>query len=91
MSKILNEEIASIEKIAPSIFKMTLKSPYIAENAVPGQFVNVKCSEGINALLRRPISICSIDAEEKTVTICFQIKGIGTEYLSKRKPVKQLI
>lgn len=85
MAKVLNEEIASIEKIAPGIFKMTLKSSYIAENAVPGQFVNVKCSEGINALLRRPISICSVDTEEKTVTICFQIKGIGTEYLSKKK------
>ena len=85
MSKVLKEEIVEIKKIAPAIFKMTLKSDFVSDNAVPGQFVNVKCSEGINALLRRPISICSVDKASRTFDICFQIKGIGTEYLSQKK------
>lgn len=86
MSKVLNEEILKMEKLAPSIYKMTISSEYVAQNAKPGQFVNVKCSEGINALLRRPISICDVDREKNAFDIVFQIKGIGTEYLAQ-KPV----
>lgn len=84
MSKVLIEEIEKVDKLASSIYRMTIKSPYIALKAMAGQFVNVKCSEGINALLRRPISICSVDREKETFDIVFQIKGIGTEYLSQK-------
>jgi len=84
MSRVLNEEIQSIDKIAPGIFKITFISEYVAQNARPGQFINVKCAEGLNALLRRPISICSVVRDKSTFDIVFQIKGIGTEYLSQR-------
>lgn len=85
MSRVLKERIESVEKIAKSIYKMTVKSEYISVNSRPGQFVNVKCCEGLNALLRRPISICSADVERGTFDIVFQVKGIGTEYLSQKK------
>jgi dihydroorotate dehydrogenase electron transfer subunit len=85
MPKILREKILLIEKIAPSIYKMTIKSEFISQNALPGQFVNVKCGEGINPLLRRPISICRVDKENAAFDIVFQIKGIGTEYLAQKK------
>lgn len=84
MSKVLKEKIVSLDKLAPGIFKMTIKSEAVARAAVPGQFVNVKCSEGLNTLLRRPISICDVDRENNTFDIVFQIKGIGTEYLSQK-------
>ncbi len=85
MSKILNEKVQSVEKLAEGIYKMTIESPYVSQNAKPGQFVNIKCSEGINALLRRPISICSVDRKQNTFTIVFQLKGVGTELLSQKK------
>ncbi|TYQ13307.1 UNVERIFIED_CONTAM: dihydroorotate dehydrogenase electron transfer subunit [Acetivibrio alkalicellulosi] len=85
MSKVLKEKVERVEKLAESIYKMTIKSEYITQKAVPGQFVNVKCSEGINALLRRPISICNVDVKNETLDIVFQIKGIGTEYLSQKR------
>lgn len=85
MSKVLVEKIENIEQVAKSIYKMTVKSDYVSANARPGQFVNVKCSEGINALLRRPISICKVDKDNRTFDIVFQIKGIGTEYLSQKR------
>jgi len=85
MSKVLNELIVSNEKIANDIYKLTIKSEYVCENAVPGQFVNVKCCDGLNALLRRPISICNVCKDDKTFDICFQIKGLGTELLAKKK------
>lgn len=85
MPKVLQEEIIAIERLAPAIVKMTIKSEYVVKCSFPGQFVNVKCSEGVNALLRRPISICNVDQDKLTFDIIFQIKGIGTEYLSRKK------
>jgi len=84
MSRVLREQIEKTEQLAKGIYRMTIKSEYVSENAKPGQFVNVKCSEGINALLRRPISICKVDKDRATFDIVFQIKGIGTEYLSQK-------
>ncbi|WP_010252084.1 dihydroorotate dehydrogenase electron transfer subunit [Acetivibrio cellulolyticus] len=84
MSKVLIEKVEKIEQVAKSIYRMTIKSDYVSGYARPGQFVNVKCSEGINALLRRPISICNVDRDRGTFDIVFQIKGIGTEYLSQK-------
>ncbi|MCX8130656.1 MAG: dihydroorotate dehydrogenase electron transfer subunit [Clostridia bacterium] len=85
MAKVLKEKIQSVERLAPDIYKMIISSEYIAKNAEPGQFVNIKCSEGINALLRRPISICNIDRERNLLDIVFQVKGIGTEYLAQKQ------
>ncbi|MDP4094574.1 MAG: dihydroorotate dehydrogenase electron transfer subunit [Bacillota bacterium] len=85
MPKVLREKIKRIENIAPGIFLMNIESGYIAENAKPGQFVNIKCCEGLNALLRRPISICRVDRSEGTFDIVFQVKGTGTEFLCRKQ------
>ena len=47
----------------------------------PDQFVHVKC--GHSSLLRRHISIC--DWEENLLRIVFEVRGEGTEWLSRRK------
>lgn len=86
MPAMLKEKILRVDKIAPVIYKMTIESESIARYALPGQFVNVKCSEGINAMLRRPISICNVDRSANTFDIVFQIKGTGTELLSRMQP-----
>ncbi len=80
MSKVLKEQIVDMQMLCEDVFKMTIKSEYVAANAMPGQFVNVKCG-GIDALLRRPISICDVDKANNTFDIVFQIKGNGTEKL----------
>jgi len=86
MSKILKEKIISVEKLTPLLFKLTLQSEYIAKNAKPGQFVNIKCSGGTDALLRRPISICCVNREQSLFDIVFEVRGRGTEILSQKKP-----
>lgn len=83
MSKVLKEKIIDLKEVAHEIFKMTIKSDYISSTAKPGQFVNIKCGDGLNALLRRPISICRVDRSTNTFDILFQIKGVGTEMLAK--------
>jgi len=85
MSNILKEKIIETEKLTPLLFRLTIQSEYIAKNAKPGQFVNIKCCDGIDALLRRPISICSVNREQGLFDIVFEVRGRGTEILSMKK------
>lgn len=83
--KLIKCEIISNEKIGDELFKMTLFSPYIVKNAIPGQFVNIKCSENNNfdPLLRRPFSIHDVEPDFKVFSILYLLKGKGTYYLSE--------
>lgn len=90
MAMMLMEKILRIEQIAPVIYKMTVESGEIADCAEPGQFVNIKCCDGVNALLRRPVSICDVDRQAGTFDIIFQVKGKGTELLAYMKPGDKL-
>ena len=68
------------EETAENIFDFVLECPQLAEKAKAGQFAHIAVP---GKTLRRPISIC--DADEKNIRIVFQIKGEGTEILSKSK------
>jgi len=85
MSRLLRETITGVENAAKGIYRMTVASEYISANAVPGQFVNIKCCDGIQALLRRPVSICSVDRAKGEIDLYFQVKGAGTEILARKK------
>ncbi|NSW89964.1 MAG: dihydroorotate dehydrogenase electron transfer subunit [Firmicutes bacterium] len=85
MSLMLQEEIVCNRELVTGIYQLTFRSAYVSQNAKPGQFVNIKCCEGFNAILRRPVSICSVDRENKNVTIVFQKRGTGTSYLAKKR------
>lgn len=84
--KQLLDKVKKVEQLAADIYRMTVESEYIAENASAGQFVNIKCSEGTQALLRRPISICSVDRKNGCYDLLFQKKGSGTGLLALKKP-----
>lgn len=68
------------EEIAKGIFDFVLYNPQLAEITKEGQFAHVKVG---NKTLRRPISIC--DADNERIRLVFQVKGEGTEILSKAK------
>ncbi|MFC1511166.1 dihydroorotate dehydrogenase electron transfer subunit [Candidatus Margulisiibacteriota bacterium] len=71
------------QQVAPRYFKLTLSSAYISSHAEPGQFVNVKCSEDYDPLLRRALSIHRVSKEHKTFQLLYEVVGKGTELLSK--------
>lgn len=50
-----------------------------------GQFLHIKCGDG--QLLRRPISVAYAgwDEPEDLATLIFEVRGEGTEWLSRRK------
>lgn len=84
--KQLMERVGYIEQLTDEIYRMTVESEYIAKNAIAGQFVNIKCCDGTQALLRRPISICTADRCKGSFDILFQKKGNGTGLLALKKP-----
>lgn len=75
----LNEvgKILKHEQIADGTYLMVIESS-VTEEMNPGQFVNLRI-EGF--LLRRPISISSIDP--KSFTIVYKVVGEGTQRLSE--------
>jgi dihydroorotate dehydrogenase electron transfer subunit len=70
-------------KVGSSHYKLTLLSQYISSHAQPGQFINVRCSESRDPLLRRPISFHKISAEHETFELLYEVVGRGTELLTK--------
>ncbi|MFH1854143.1 MAG: dihydroorotate dehydrogenase electron transfer subunit [Candidatus Omnitrophota bacterium] len=86
--KDIKANILSNKEIAPGYFKMALDAPYIAKNAKPGQFVQVRCSDGFDPLLRRPLSIhrvSGIGDRVSGIDILYEVIGKGTEVLSRKK------
>lgn len=83
MSKNIQAVIIKKEMLTKEICKMTASSEYICKNALPGQFLNIICSQ--DALLRRPISICDVSLEKNEFDIVFMLKGKGTNQLSLKK------
>ena len=86
VSAILNikVKILSRKEVASNIYLMKLKTPEIAQDALPGQFIHIRCSKDNYPLLRRPLSIHRIDKEKGEIYILFQVVGEGTKLLADR-------
>ena len=68
------------EEIASGIFDLWVENPTLSSIAKPGQFAHILVP---GKVLRRPISIC--DADKSCLRLVYQVKGEGTEILSKIK------
>jgi len=78
MSIIRNKEIAR------NVFELVLTGDLVSLMLQAGQFVNIKVGDG-GLILRRPISICSVDYGKKEVTLIYRAGGAGTASLSEKK------
>lgn len=86
MFKKTNTVLIQNTEIASHIYKMVLKCEGAElEYFVPGQFADLTVPGHNELLLRRPISICTVNVVEQTVTMIYQIKGKGTEAFSALK------
>ena len=74
-------ELLKKEMITNGIYKFSIKAPEIAKEVKPGQFLEIKVSDTGEPFLRRPISV--YNAEKDIVEFIIQVKGKGTELLSK--------
>ena len=82
--KIFNvkKEIIENKKVSSNCYRMTFASKEISEQARPGQFLHIRCTESYDPLLRRPISIHSLNGN--VVGILYRVVGKGTNLLSEK-------
>ena len=68
------------QNLARGVYDYTVHCPEMAAEAVPGQFVHIRVP---GFMLRRPISICGIDREKGNLRLIMEVRGEGTEVLSR--------
>lgn len=85
MPVVTKSKLIKKEELKPDIFKFSIQSKEISETAKPGQFLEIRVTEGIEPFLRRPISIYNIDKENEIIEFIFRVQGKGTEILSKKE------
>ena len=72
-------KILKKEALNPTVTKMVIDAPLIAQKAEPGQFIIFRAKEDSE---RIPLTIADFDREAGTVTIIFQIVGGSTMELN---------
>lgn len=83
-----NMKVISQEEIAPAIFEFVLEGEMV-EAMKAGQFLHLRVPDDAH-LLRRPISISSIDKLKKQCHLIYRIEGSGTAIFSTLKPGDRL-
>ncbi len=73
-------EIVKTEQLCENVFKTVFRGD-VSGITNPGQFVNVQIG---GLYLRRPISVCDLDAD--SLTLVYKVVGKGTAILSKAQP-----
>ncbi|MHC5012785.1 MAG: ferredoxin reductase domain-containing protein, partial [Planctomycetota bacterium] len=86
-------EILENRKVAPVTWIMKIHAPEMAPAIGPGQFVNLRTSNSIVPLLRRPMSVHRVIHHGGAATgfcILYDVIGPGTKALSLMKPTEKI-
>lgn len=90
MKKIHQVKILENMKIAKDTYQMNLEAINVPlEDFKPGMFIHIQI-EGAGLLLRRPISIFSVDEKNKILSIIYKDLGEGTHIMTLMKPYEML-
>ena len=76
-------KVISQKQLAPGIFDLVIETK-IAEEAAAGQFVGVYTKDS-STLLPRPISICGVSDDKKSIRLVYRVAGKGTADFSQLK------
>ncbi len=83
--KQIGAQILASSEVIPGVYLLWAQAAEIAASSQPGQFVTVRCGEGYDLLLRRPLSIHRISQDGSKLALLFAVVGRGTRWLSQRK------
>lgn len=78
--------LISSTKVALDTYEMVLEMENAKRGAIPGQFVHIQIPNRPDLLMRRPISVNSIDTSTGTITLIVQTKKTGTKVLCEQPP-----
>jgi len=75
------------ERVGENSYRLTLDLFNDFHPPIPGQFYNIRCSDSMDPLLRRPFSMHRLTKENGMlcVQILYRVIGKGTDWLSARK------
>jgi dihydroorotate dehydrogenase electron transfer subunit len=90
--KLETAAVLSQEQLFPNAYLMWLSCPPVARGASPGRFLMIRCSDGFDPLLPRPMSFHRFRESEgeRQFAILYDVRGRGTNWLSTRRPGDQL-
>ena len=86
--KQLKAKILANDKVTDLFYKMKLTSGYLAKTAKPGQFVEIRCTKGVDPLLRRPLGVHRIT--KSGIEVLYQVVGKGTALLAGKRVGEEL-
>ncbi len=75
--------VISNEQLSPNSWRLLLAAQALAEQAQPGQFVQVRVTATYDPLLRTPLSMHDCDPAQGTLTLLYQTVGTSTRMLSR--------
>ena len=81
---ITNSPVEEIIEINPQIYLLKVFCPETSSIIKPGQFLNIRVTDKIYPLLRRPFSVCDVEGDH--LYVMFNIMGEGTSILA-HKPI----
>ncbi len=88
MPKIQNRfEVVANRKLCPRFYCLSLRAPSIRAKVLPGQFVHIRVTEGLEPFFRRPFSVYRA---KSTVDVFYEPIGPGTRLLSQKRPGDEL-
>jgi len=75
-------EVVDNERLNDTAVAVTILCGGLADKVLPGQFLHIKCGDSL--ILRRPFGVCSVLGD--ALVVVFEVKGKGTNWLSRREP-----
>ena len=79
--------VKEVVRIADNVYSLTVALPEPVGEVRGGQFLNISTGDN-SRLLKRPFGI--VRAEGCDVTVCFQVKGEGTQALANARKGDEL-
>lgn len=76
-------ELTEKRQVATDLWDLRLRAPQIARETRPGQFIHVRVAEGMDPLLRRPMSIYRIGQE--TIDLLVRPSGRGSRMMVEKQ------
>jgi dihydroorotate dehydrogenase electron transfer subunit len=76
--------VISLEELWPAAYLIWVHAPQIAGSARPGQYVMLRCGEGHQLVLRRPLSVHRVSGNRTELAFIFSVVGAGTEWMARR-------
>jgi len=80
-------------EVAPDCWRLEIRCPEFAKAATPGQFLMLRCRQGMDPLLSRAFSICDLlyeDGEPVGIVVLQLVIGVGTKALTKRQAGEEI-